>query len=112
MSHAPSTIAMSAYSITAMLGPCTSNEILNALEVHQAPCSEADLALAIAGAIERELMVERDGKLVAAGPPGWVASSRDPRDPEGWEGWVCRNLKTGESKPLARLLEMQSQGVL
>lgn len=102
MKSPPSTIAMSAYSVTALFGPMTAGELLNAFVLHRFECAPEDLDSALAAAIERGLITTVGDKFYAAGPAGWVAWQRR-EDLEGWTGWICRNIKTGQTMPLEQL---------
>jgi hypothetical protein len=103
---APSTIAVSAYNVTSLMGPMTLTELLNTFAAQQFVCTEADLLAALEEALTRDLVKVLDGdKMVAAGPPGWVVWQRDDSiDPSGWTQWLCLNVKTKKTMPYQELL--------
>jgi hypothetical protein len=104
--NAPSTIAMSAYSLAALGGPTTKAKFLAAFEAYQFVATPGQLDEALGLAVERGIMgLEADGTYSAKGPRGWVAMDRDPADEGGWSGWICKNLVTGEKKTLDSLLK-------
>jgi hypothetical protein len=104
--NAPSTIAMSAYSLAALGGPTTKAKFLAAFETYKFAATPEQLDEALGLAVERGIMaLEADGSYSARGPRGWVATDRDPSDEGGWHGWVCKNLVTGEKKLLDVLLK-------
>ena len=105
--NAPSTVAMSAYSLAALTGPTTKPQLLSAFAAYQFKASPEQLDEALSIAVDRGLMAfDSDaGTYAAKGPRGWVAMDRDPNDPGGWNGWVCKNLATGEKKMLDTLLK-------
>lgn len=107
--NAPSTIAMSAYSIAALNGPTTKLQFLTAFSAYQFACTPEQLDEAIDLALARGLMKAEYGlteiEYEARGPRGWVAMDRDPSDEGGWSGWTCKNLATGAKKTLESLLK-------
>lgn len=104
--NATSTVCSSIYSVTALIGACAREEILNAFAIQKFACTVEQLEAAIDEGLARGFLVDEAGKICAAGPPGWIVWIRDPDDAEGWSGWVARNIKTGETTRLDLLLKL------
>lgn len=89
MNIATSTLAMSAVSLLATGGSKPRAE----LEQHIATYYAIELAWAedaVAIAIERGLVVDRNGQLSSILPAGFAVRDRN-RNGDGWDGWVATN---------------------
>lgn len=106
--NATSTITMSAYSVLATNGPSTRAELLAAFEVYYFQATPEELDEALAVACERGWVVDVNGVFSALGPMGWIVVARDRKDPDGWEGWVCQNVRTAQKRPFEELLKGES----
>lgn len=103
---AASTIAVSAYNVTSLMGPMTSDELRNAFAAQSFVCEEEELREALALALERGVLSNDGQKLRAVGPVGWIVWQRnDHIDPTGWSAWTMLNIKSRATAPFETLLQ-------
>lgn len=90
---APSTIAMTACSLLAVIGPRDLEGLWSALVAANYEIDRGPLLDALEQCVARRL-VTREGDVFASTlPSGWVVRSRasESEDPTGWKGWIAHS---------------------
>lgn len=101
---AVSTVAASLLGVLSVHGPMRLDQAVHAMSTLGFHSTQGAAAEAAQALVQRDMIsTTNEGVLASFYPEDWVMVARDAGDETGWSGWVMRNIRSSEQRPLSDL---------